>query len=386
MRILLVNSPLVPVPPTYGGAIEMHTYKLANEFASLGNEVDYITSTTENAKFMKNITVREVGFSGSFHSGWLMTYRDALYASSLAIRKVITAIREEDYDIIHHHDRLTAWVHGLLGFQSRNTVYTMHNPSPYTYDCSSDFRQAIRKLSFDHMEKSILLKAKMVISVSKELRNEAVQRLLIDQAKVRVIPNGVDVEQFQPGLQSSKISSKFSLPERYALFVGKMESRKGLHYLFDALRKKPIDLVVVGGGPDFEQLVGLAARFGLSKKVHFLGPVDFEDLRQIYSGASFLIIPSIAEGLPLVMLEGMSSGLPVVASKLSGMEQVVEEGINGILINPGDVEGLAQATSQLWADESMTQKMGISARKKVVSKFSWRSVALQLQDVYERMI
>lgn len=385
MRILLVNSPLVPVPPSHGGAIEMHTYKLANEFASLGNEVDYITSTTKNARFMKNITVREVGFSGSFQSGWVKTYRDAIHASTLSIRRVISALREKDFDIIHHHDRLTAWAHGQLGLSVKNTIYTMHNPSPYTYVCSSDVRQAIRRISFDYMEKRILKKLKLGIAVSEELRSEAIHRLRIEHQKIQFIPNGVDVEQFQPGLLTSLTSSKLSLPNRYALFVGKLEARKGVHYLLQSMKRNPnlIDVVVAGGGPEFDQLTRMASKLGLSEKVHFLGPVEFNDLREIYSGASFLIVPSLAEGLPLVMLEGMSSGLPVVASKISGMEQVLEDGMNGFLIRPGDVNGLAQAINRLWTDENLTEKMGDNARKKIVSNYSWRSVARQLLDAYE---
>jgi len=130
----------------------------------------------------------------------------------------------------------------------------------------------------------------------------------------------------------------------------------------------------------------LAKSLRISNKVLFTGAVPFEDLRGLYAGASFFVFPSAAEGMPLTILEAMSSGLPVIATNIPGTDEVVIENYNGFLVPPRDVEALRSRIQVLTDDGKSCKKMGENARRFVMSKFSWRSTAEKTVEVYQKTL
>lgn len=185
------------------------------------------------------------------------------------------------------------------------------------------------------------------------------------------IPVGVDVERFRPGGQE-EIS-------RSILFVGRLELRKGVDFLLDALprvrRAVPdVRVFLAGRGRERSRLVRRCSELGLADHVAFLGPLSEDELTRWYGRCQVQVVPSLFEGLGIVALEAMASGLPVVATRGSGLEDAVRHRSTGFLVDHGDHGGLAHRLVSLLSRPGLLRKLGTDARRHVVRNFSWEVV------------
>lgn len=205
---------------------------------------------------------------------------------------------------------------------------------------------------------------------------------------VKELPFGVDTEFFSPGVPTR---GRFSLPTDapVILFVGGLDRAhafKGLSLLLRAFaRLNPqAHLMIVGDGELRSQYEDEARALGVEARVHFLGHVDAESLRDAYRSADVFAFPStnVAEAFGLVALEAESCGLPVVASDLPGVRTVVRHGETGLLTPPNDLDALSSALSTLLADPVMRQRMGERARQLAMAHFSWERHLDGLEEIY----
>ncbi|MCC7264392.1 MAG: glycosyltransferase [Candidatus Latescibacteria bacterium] len=189
----------------------------------------------------------------------------------------------------------------------------------------------------------------MVIGVSKDIAAR-LQEAGVPSAKVRVVYNGVD-PRFCPGDQAPAREGVGLPPERFVvLFVGMLVPVKGLEVLLQALARldePQVCCAIVGGGPQEAGLRELAARLGLLPRVVFAGPRSTDEVPRWMQAADLLVLPSLSEGRPNVVLEAQACGLPVVATRVGGTPELVEDGINGVLVDSGDPQQLAQAIAGL---------------------------------------
>jgi glycosyltransferase involved in cell wall biosynthesis len=156
----------------------------------------------------------------------------------------------------------------------------------------------------------------------------------------------------------------------YFLFVGRLRIRKGVEVLLEAMRGlREARLVVAGDGEHREALERRAAELNLGSAVRFLGRCDAGRVRGLLRGARALVVPSIYEGMPLVVLEAMEAGLPVIASRVSGIPEVVADGQTGWLVPPEDPERLADALAAALADPEEAQRRGAAGRRRVDDEF-----------------
>lgn len=190
---------------------------------------------------------------------------------------------------------------------------------------------------------------------------------------IRMIPNGVDTARFRSSGRTGREG-----PARL-LFVGRVVRQKGLDVLLDALALLPGDaafeLTVVGDGPLREALAGQARRLGLEGRVSFAGWLGREAMPGVFDRADVFVFPSRDEGMPNAVLEAMASGLPVVATRISGNEELVVDGETGFLAQPDAPAALAGALSRLIADPALGRRLGAAGRERVTREFSWRAVA-----------
>ncbi|MFX1539097.1 MAG: glycosyltransferase family 4 protein, partial [Promethearchaeota archaeon] len=274
-------------------------------------------------------------------------------------------------------------------FNKSKFVFTAHNPNPWMVQSFSHFKQSFRQTSFSSIELRIIRKADRVITVGEHLRNELVNRFKIQPEKVEVVYNGVDVDIFRPNLPDPEnVLAKYELPPEYVLFVGRLVEQKGVQYLLEAVKGTNIHIVIVGGGPLLSYLRNLCKRLQITQQVHFIGAVPLCDLRKIYSRAQLFVLPSVAEGFPggLVGLEAMASGLPLIASKIVGIEQLVTDGYNGSLFEIGDTHKLRSKLVQIFNDKALIKKMGKHSRKIAEKHFSWSAVAKRTLQLYQSLI
>jgi len=176
------------------------------------------------------------------------------------------------------------------------------------------------------------------------------------------------------------------------LFVGRLVERKGVRYLIDAVQRlapeRHARLVIIGDGPERERLEEQVRRDGLGDRVQVRGRVSDRALRQAYAEASVFALPAIVdtrgdtEGLGVVLLEAMSYRVPVVASDLGGITDIVTDGETGLLVPPGDAASLAAAFERLAVDAPLVQRLGDAGRRLVQERFSWPAILAQWQTCY----
>jgi glycosyltransferase involved in cell wall biosynthesis len=164
--------------------------------------------------------------------------------------------------------------------------------------------------------------------------------------------------------------------------VGGLRQQKGLPGLLEAFARvpAPAELCLVGDGPERALLERRARDLGIAERVRFAGLVD--DPSPYYARAGAFVMPSWAEGLSNALLEAMAFGLPVVATRIGGNVDLVEDGVNGLLVEPGDPDGLASALARVLGDEALAGRLGAAARRTVLDGYTMERAAERYLDLY----
>ena len=242
-------------------------------------------------------------------------------------------------------------------------------------------------------ERKLLSKVNTWLVSSEDYLKYQVRPRLGKAAHLETLPFGVD-EKFMVTNFGNKIAGlnlKDNLPT--ILFVGGLDQAhyfKGVDVLLSAvakIRNKNWQLLIVGEGdlkPRYQQQ---AAQLNISDQVHFAGRLSDEDLVRAYNLSQLFVLPSLneAEAFGIVALEAMACGLPVVASYLTGVRSLIKTGENGILVNPGDVDDLAQAMSFIVTQPSLGKKMGECGRFMVDNQYRWPKIITRLEAIYEKL-
>jgi glycosyltransferase involved in cell wall biosynthesis len=218
--------------------------------------------------------------------------------------------------------------------------------------------------------KRVWRKAEDVIANSGGLRSLANE--FDPNIPIRVIPNGVDVSSFE-------VDGRDWNPPKL-LSVGRVVYQKGFDVLLQAmseLKSYTWSLSIAGDGPLLDKLNHMAAELEISDRVCFLGWQNRGQLVKQYAQANLFVYTSRQEGMPNAVLEAMASGLPVIASRVAGSEELVQPGVSGILVPPEDPVAFREALVELLLDAELRESMGASSLEIVEKKYSWKSVADQ---------
>jgi glycosyltransferase involved in cell wall biosynthesis len=201
-----------------------------------------------------------------------------------------------------------------------------------------------------------------------------------DPFPVQVVPNGIDTDLFRPE------------PERRAhvptlLSVGRLHTQKNVGYLLNLVAaiksKTEVRALIIGDGPERPRLEATAAALRITDCVQFAGWLPREEVREAYQAATFLVHVSTYEGMSNVILEALASGLPVAASQIPGNTELIQDGINGFLVDPASGPAqLADRISPLFQDQTTWDRLSAAARATIEKRFSWLHVA----DLYEKLL
>jgi glycosyltransferase involved in cell wall biosynthesis len=254
--------------------------------------------------------------------------------------------------------------------------------------------QRINKLKYGNLVLHSAKKVDRIIAISRDIYHEIIEHNFSKHTIVN-IPNSVDVTIFQPGKKhgNRKIERIF--------FVGRLEAEKGLEYLIKAMKIvkdkwEEAKLLIVGEGTQRNTLEDLCKKLKLEDHVVFVGSTN--DVLACYQDADIFVLPSIAEGMSLSLIEAMSCGLPVVATSVGGNPEVLDVssegkiiseyyiGKQGILVTPKDVDGLSKALLKLLQDEKLSSMLGTHARKYVEDRFCLDKVAGEYVDLYRSLL
>ena len=297
-------------------------------------------------------------------------------------------------DIVHAHSPIPPSDIAVLRYVKKKKV-----PFVLTYhgDGQENMGSFIRNISVSfynkHMLDRVLSRADVIISPSEYYIDES-RFLGKYRDKIVVIPNGINIEDFDNPYSKEQCRDKLGLPidKNIILFVGTLIPYKGPDVLLKVMqiivKEVPdTELVFVGSGGLRLELEDLSKRLNVEKYVKFAGFVE-ESLKSLYyKAADVFCLPSTmsTESFGIVNLEAMACGIPIVASKMGGIPDVVRDGENGLLVPPKDSDVLADAIIYLLENEDIREKMGKNGRKKA-ENYSWEKIAGETEKVYQGLI
>jgi starch synthase (maltosyl-transferring) len=211
----------------------------------------------------------------------------------------------------------------------------------------------------------------------------------LPRARLSVIPNGVDVATYAAADPADRQALGLPQDAYVVLAVGRLDPQKGLHHLFDAARGllprfPELHFVLVGDGPLHSELKARAEQAPLTGRIHLTGWRP--DVPSLLKMGDALVLPSLWEGMPNVVLEAMAAGLPVVASRVEGVAELVIPEQTGLLVSPGAAGELESAISRLLADPERGRVMGRNGQVRVSAHFSWETMVERYVSLYEHLL
>jgi glycosyltransferase involved in cell wall biosynthesis len=306
--------------------------------------------------------------------------------SSLAT--FLETIKSNDLIHVHGHPYLSSFLAAKIAKRySKPLVLTQHN----TFIEYNNIWDTAERLNDLVIGKQVLNEADKIIVVSNATRNYILS-LGADLEKIEVVHNGVDLDRFKPLSEiKSEMRKKLSIPEDaiVVLTVRRLVYKNGIDTLLESaalvVKENPrLVFVVVGNGPDFEEVKERMAHLGIQKNFRLTGFVSDKNLPLYYNVADLFALPSKSgEGLPLVVLEAMACGLPVIATNVGGTSEVMCEDY-GKLVPPNLPESLAEAIIEFsHKDLTMLKK---KSRMMMEQKYSWDKNVDKLGEIYEELI
>ena len=224
-----------------------------------------------------------------------------------------------------------------------------------------------------------------IVTISKFEKEILVEKFGLDEKQLRYIPNGVDTEKIKDITRKNTGVSTI-------LYVGRLEEYKGVTFLINAFPRiksffPEARLVIVGKGSYKPELVSLANNLGVQDSTEFLENLSVEELMKLYLSSSLFVTLSQYEALPVALLEAMAHGLPVIATSVGGVPEVIQSGINGFLLDyPPNEETLINITKSLLKNSELSDNVGSSAKQTIISRFSWDDVARNLLSLYREIL
>ena len=175
------------------------------------------------------------------------------------------------------------------------------------------------------------------------------------------------------------------IPHRI-LFLGRLGKRKGVYDLIDAIKildKKYLDLMLIlGGDGEHKKVLSYLSDIGVSEQVDLIGWVKGIDKDNLLASAVLYVLPSYNEGLPMSILEAMACGLPIISTPIGGIPEAVTDGVEGFLVNPGDINAIANRIVQILSEPGLAERMGAASRLKIESTFSADVILPQVEKLY----
>lgn len=266
-------------------------------------------------------------------------------------------------------------------------IPTVHNNQEFNYGREDQrFRAWARRWAY----RQLLRRCPATVAVSASVRDSLVADLGAPEAadRVRVVTNGVIVPDPVPAEMLRAARARYGLPDSdpLVLAAGRLSEQKNFAMLLEATAR-----LRASGGPRFRVLIAGDGplRAYLTRRCHELGlddqvvmPGSVNDLQDLMLGADLFVLPSLWEGLPLVLLEAMACGLPVIGTRIKGIAEVMDEEVNGLLCEPGDVAGLAAAMRRLLQEPALRAAYGAAGREIVRRHYDFARVSQTLGALY----
>ncbi|MEM4000666.1 MAG: glycosyltransferase family 4 protein [Saccharolobus sp.] len=305
------------------------------------------------------------------------------------LRISITLIKKEQIDIIHANSYtpiLVGWI--LSRLTRRPLLVTIHDIGSthgfYFWEkwMKQFGKQSKLKALIGYIIELISVKISKNIHTVSEASKEDILRLKFKEKNVYVIPNALDVLKYSPHCESIEYVNEIA-------FIGRLVFYKNLEVILKALShiaEHEVKLLVIGDGPMRYYWQKLAEDLGVAGKVEFMGYLSHEEKVRILRKVSALVLPSLFEGFGMVILEAWTCKKPVIVADLPPLNQIVEHGKDGFIVNPFKSEEWAKHISLLISDKELAKKLGLNGYSKLIEKYNAMDWITKFEELYHELI
>jgi N-acetyl-alpha-D-glucosaminyl L-malate synthase BshA len=315
-------------------------------------------------------------------------FREPQYLLSLA-NKIVQVARAEKLDIVHAHYAVPHATAANLARQVLASTSTPGGviPKVVTTLHGTDITLIGADASYSEIVAFGIQQSDGVTTVSESLKADTYRELGIS-SDVRVIPNFVDVNTYVRRDESALRARLAPAGEKILIHISNFRPVKRVTAVVEVFarvrRELPAKLLMVGDGPDLPAALRLAASLGLAGDVEFLGEQDL--LAPLLSVADVFLLPSIQESFGLAALEAMACSVPVVAARIGGLPEVIDEGLTGFLHAPEDLEGMAASALRLLTDTALHDSMADAARRVARDKYTDDRIVPHYEQYYREVL
>ncbi len=356
--------------------------QLARQFNRNGNEAVVLAQhlSIKGTPGKLDVPYRVVRFRKPFSQNWDL---------GVLRRALVRLHREWPFDIIHSH---SSYPTGYIAVQAGAILNIPVVVTPHGSDIAETSRFLSRPVVMRRIRET-LEKTDALTTISQYLKGRALEIAPKCATHLTEISNGIDCAAFaQPAVQPERIKKYFHPDQaQFLLFLGRFHPRKGVDILIEAFRiaaqnNRNLQLVIGGDGPDREALHQQASQSGVADRIHFLGLVHGQEKLWLLQNALALAVPTKSwEGLPIVVLEGLASGQAIIGSRVGGIVDLVKDGDNGLLIEPGNAPSLANAFQIISENPAARRKMGEASRERA-KLFDWPKVTARYLSLFSDLI
>lgn len=306
--------------------------------------------------------------------------------------KLANTLKREDIDLVHIQSPMAA-IPGRLAARALGlpAIVTVHLPVWLYHGSRQTARSQLGRWVYLNLDKFLNhMATDMSVYVSERIRKRSVDANLSPGKSSIVIPNGIDLERFKREVNRDEIRRLYHISPitKIVLFIGRLDEQKGLDLLLEAAARlqhlfDQFEVWLVGDGPIKTELESQSARLGLENRVKFWG---FHDQIDPFLFASdILALPSRFEAMPIVLLEALAAGIPSVVTQVGDNDLVIEDGKQGLVVPPNDVNGLVQAFHLLVTSADMYQQMSEAAVLRS-ENFNELSMTQQYEGIYRKLL
>ena len=375
-------------PPLSHGGLARHVQDLSEALVKQGHSLFIITQGDNNIpakqklKGVKIFRTEEIKISAKNFIDNILQLNFQMLEEAIKIQDMV------DIDIIHGHDWLVFWASRVMKHALKKPlVYTVHATE---YGRNQGIYNDMQRYIND-LEWHASFEAWKVIVCSNYMKQELKGLFQTPEDKIKIIENGVNIENYQAEYSEDFRKKYASLQESLVFYVGRIVREKGIQILIKAipqiLTKNPdVKFVIAGKGPHLSNLKSQAKFLGIDNRIYFTGYISDEERNKLYQVADLAVFPSLYEPFGIVALEAMATETPVIASNVGGLAEFIKHGKNGYKISPGDPDSLVKSITYLLDNKKEARQMAQKGYKMVKNKYNWDKIAAKTFSLYKKVL
>ncbi len=393
-------------PPNFSGG-SVYAFELINAMLNLGHDVYLVAPEKGHEYYERNQidptksedNILDAKIECNLDSKKIHIVRTTAAQAFGDLFLEIEKINEQvNLDIVHIHFihplsilctlmKMTNGLKTVLTGHGGDIMILLSSINPSTLSALS-----IPTLEYNSLVLKGMISSYRIMTVSQQLKDFCIEKLDINEEKITHVHHGVNFERFNYSLDGSLIRKKYQLrsSDKIILFTGRLSREKGVKYLIKAMplivkNRSDIKLLILGDGPERNELTSLVSSLNLEKAVKFAGVVAFSEVPLYRAASDLLVLPSLNEGTPLSVFESMAMKRPVIATDVGGFTDIIDEDYNGFLVKPRNPSMLAEAIFYLFNDEKKFNKIAKSGYQ-YVKNFTWEKAAENVLSIYKEVI